>query len=123
MRMQTIFEAMGGTYRQEGDYLLPNIEVPESLQIGVWGQQRRTYLREHNKALYTAMLLSDELDVHLKTIDRNAEQLFDRLIFQFAAAEGLTEDLKAANQMAWVQGMNSIRNRAQEVVLTELIYA
>lgn len=116
-------EKNGLHYELVGDYYLPCLEAPEAPPIGVWGQRRRTHLREHNKALYTAMLLSDELDAHLEAIDRDAEQMFDRLMCQYTAAEDLTEALKSTDQMAWVQGMNSIRNRAREVVLTELIYA
>lgn len=109
-------------YKLVGDYYLPCLEAPKALQIGVWGHRRKTYLREHNKALYTAMLLSGELDAHLETIDRNAEQMFDRLMCQFAVAEGITEKLKAVDQLEWVQQMNSIRSRVTEIVNAELIY-
>ena len=120
--MQTIFEKMGGTYRQEGDYLLPNIEVPESPQIGNWGERRRRYLREHQKALYTAMMLSDTLNAHLEEVDHAAVELHDRLVTQMAAQERITEALKANDQLAWVQRMNNIRNRVSEIVYKELIY-
>ena len=100
--MKTTFETLGGTYRQEGDYLLPNVEVPESPQIGIWGERRRRYLREHEKATYTAMLLSGELNAHLEEVDRSASEMFDRLVAQIAEQEGITEQLKAANQMEWV---------------------
>lgn len=109
-------------YKFVVDYYLPCLEAPEAPLVGVWGHRRRTYLREHNKALYTAMLLSGELDTHLKTIDRDAEQMFDRLMCQFAAAEGITEELKAADPQEWVQRMNNIRSRATEIVNAELIY-
>ena len=118
-----IFDEKNGLhYKLIGDYYLPCLEAPEAPQIGIWGHQRRTYLHEHNQALYTAMLLSGELDAHLEAIDRDAEQMFDRLIRQYAAAEGVTEGLKAADPQGWVQQMNSIRNRAAEIVNTELIY-
>lgn len=120
--MQTIFEAMGGTYRQTGDYLLPNIEVPESPQIGMWGQQRLQYLRTNERVLYTTMLIGDTLKVHLEEVDKSAEEMFNQLIVQLKAQEGVTEELKANNQLEWVQRMNNIRNRAAEVVYKELIY-
>lgn len=109
-------------YTLVGDYYLPCLEALEAPQIGVWGHRRRTYLREHNEALYAAMFLSGELDAYLEAIDRAAEQTFDRLIRQYATAEGITEKLKAADQLEWVQQMNSIRGRVNEIVNTELIY-
>ena len=119
--MKTTFETLGGTYRQEGDYLLPNVEVPESPQIGIWGERRRRYLREHEKPTYTAMLLSGELNAHLEEVDRSASEMFDRLVAQIAEQEGITEQLKAANQMEWVQRTNNIRNRVIEIVSATLI--
>ena len=120
--MQTPFEKLGITYRQEGDYLLPNIEAPESPQIGIWGQRRLRYLRAHKRVLYTTMLMGDTLKDHLEEIDKSAEEMFDQLIVQLKAQEGVTEELKGNNQMNWVRRMNSIRNRAAEVVDKELIY-
>ena len=122
MRMQTPFEKLGITYRQEGDYLLPNIEAPESPQIGIWGQRRLRYLRAHKRVLYTTMLMGDTLKDRLEEIDKSAEEMFDQLIVQLKAQEGVTEELKGNNQMNWVRRMNSIRNRAAEVVYKELIY-
>ena len=119
--MKSTYETMGGKYQQEGDYLLPNLEVPESPKIGVWGERRCKYLREHQKALYTAMMLSDTLNVHLDEVDRTATEMYDHLTSQLAEQEGITEHLKATNQMEWVQQMNNIRNRAAEVVWKELI--
>ena len=117
------FDANNGLhYKLVGDYYLPCLEAPEAPQVGVWGHRRRTYLREHNKALYTAMLLSDELDAHLEATDRDAEQMFDRLIREHAAAEGVTEELNAADQLEWVHRINNIRSRATETVNAELIY-
>lgn len=115
-------EKNGLHYKLVGDYYLPCLEAPEAPLIGVWGHRRRTYLREYNKALYTAMLLSGELDAHLEAIDRDAVQMFDLLTRQYAAAEGVTEELKAANQLEWVQQMNSIRSRVNEIVNAELIH-
>ena len=120
--MQTIFEAMGGTYRQEGDYLLPNIEAPESPQIGIWGQRRLRYLRTGNRVLYTTMLMGGTLRDHLEEVDKSAEELFNQLTVQMKAQEGVIEELKVNNQMEWVQRMNNIRNRVSEIVYKELIY-
>ncbi len=121
--MQTVFEKMGVTYRQEGDYLLPNIEVPESPQIGIWGQRRLQYLRTNKRVLYTTMLMSGTLKDHLEEVDKSAEESFEQLTIQMKKQEGITETLKANNQLEWVQRMNNIRNRASEVVYKELIYA
>ena len=115
-------EKNGLHYKLVGDCYLPCLEAPEAPQIGVWGQQRRTYLREHNRALYTAMLLSGELDTHLEAIDWAAEQMFEQLMRQYAAAECVTEVLKAADQLEWVQQMNNIHNRATEFVCQEFVY-
>ena len=119
--MKSTYETMGGKYQQNSDYLLPNFEVPECLKVGVWGERRRKYLREHQKALYTAMMLSDTLNAHLEEVNHTATEMYDRLTSQLAEQEGITEQLKAANQMEWVQQMNNIRNRAAEVVWKELI--
>jgi len=122
MRMQTIYEKMGGTYRQVGDYLLPDIEAPESPQIGIWGQRRLQYLRTHKRVLYTTMLMSDALKAHLEEVDKFAEEMFHQLTMQMKAQEGVTEELKANNQMEWAQRMNNIRNRVSKIVYKELIH-
>lgn len=119
--MKTDFEAMGGTYTQTGDYLLPDMEAPESPQIGIWGQRRHMYLRECQKPLHTAMLLGDTLNAHLEEVDRSATEMFDRLIEQMKRQDGITEDMKAADQLEWVQRMNVIRHKAAEIVTKELI--
>ena len=121
--MQTTFEKLGGTYRQVGDYLLPDIEVPESPQIGMWGQQRLQYLRINKRVLYTAMLMGDTLKAHLEEVNKSAEEMFDQLTIQMKAQEGVTEELKGNNQLEWVRRMNNIRNRVSEIVYKELIYA
>ena len=120
--MQTTFERLGITYRQEGDYLLPNIEVPESPQIGIWGQRRLQYLRTNKEVLYMTMLMSGTLKEHLEEVDRFAEDMFDQLVMQLKKQERITESLKATNQMEWAQRMNNIRIRAEEIVYQELIY-
>ena len=120
--MQTDFEAMGGTYTREGDYLLPNVEEPESPRIGIWGERRRRYLQTSQKALYTAMLLGDTLNAHLAEVDESATEMFDRLVEQMKSRDCITEELKAADQLEWIQRMNTIRHEATEVVMKELIY-
>ena len=121
---KTIFEEMGGTYTQVGDYLLPDLKLPEEEQqpIGVWGQRHRRYLKEHRQATYATLFTGGKLNSYLADIDRQAEELFSRLVKQMAEAEGVTEELKAANPMEWVGRMNSIRSRAMEIVNSELIY-
>ena len=121
---KTIFEEMGGTYTQVGDYLLPDLKLPEEEQqpIGVWGQRHRRYLKEHHRATYAILLTSGKLNSYLANIDRQAEELFSRLVKQMAEAEGVTEQLKADTQMEWVGRVNNIRNRAMEIVNSELIY-
>lgn len=120
--MQSTFEKLGGTYRQEGDYLLPNVEAPKSPAIGIWGQRRHKYLMEHNDALYTALFLSGKLIAHLEEIDRVATKMYDRLVEQLKQRDGITEELKALHQMEWVQRMNNICSEAETVVMGELVY-
>lgn len=121
---KTIFEKMGGTYTQVGDYFLPNLELPEEEQqtIGVWGQRHRRYLKEHRRATYATLLTDGKLNSYLAGIDRQAEEMFLRLVKQMAEVEGVTEPLKAADPLEWVGRMNNIQNRAREVVNSELIY-
>lgn len=121
---KTIFEKMGGTYTQIGDYLLPDLKLPEEDQqpIGVWGQRHRRYLKEHQRATYATLLTSGKLNSYLADIDRQAEELFSRLVKQMAETEGVTEELKAADPMEWVGRMNNIRNSVMEIVNAELIY-
>lgn len=119
---KSLFEQLGGTYHWEGDYLLPDLVAPESPKIGIWGQRRLAYLQERQKTLYTAMLLGGKLNAHLEEVDKAAAEMYDRLLEQFKKAEGVTESLKTADQMAWCQHMNSIRNRVTEIVNKELIY-
>ena len=121
---KTIFEEMGGTYTQVGDYLLPDLKLPQEEQqpIGVWGQRHWRYLKEHRRATYAALFTGGKLNSYLADIDRQAEELFSRLVTQMAEAEGVTETLKAADPMDWVSRMNNIRHRAMEMVKTELIY-
>ena len=121
---KTIFEEMGGTYTQVGDYLLPDLKLPQEEQqpIGVWGQRHRRYLQEHRRATYATLFTGGKLNSYLADIDRQAEEMFVQLVKQMAAMEGVTEQLKADDQMEWVGRMNNIRNRAMEIVNCELIY-
>ena len=99
---KSFFEQIGGTYYQEGDYLLPDLTPPECVPVGIWGQRRRHYLKTHREPIYTALFLSGELDSHLSEIDQQAEEMFSQLVQQMAEQEGVTEQLKAERQMEWV---------------------
>lgn len=122
IKEKSTFERMGGTYRQEGDYLLLNLATPEGIPVGIWGQRRRQYLREHRKPLYTALLLSGKLDSHLSEIDTQAEIMFSQMVKQLAKHESVTEQFKTENQMEWVGRMNNIRDRVTEMVNDGLIF-
>ena len=111
------------TYHRVGDYYLPDLSAPDSPRIGKFGMMRHKYLRDHHRGIFDGMLLKGTLNAHLEEIDRQANEMLDRLTRQMAAQEGVTEQLKAADQLAWVGCMNSIRNRAVEIILAELIYA
>ena len=118
-------ERTGLKYELVGDYyLIAGDDEPEEEQkpIGVWGQRHLHYLKNHRKGLYTNLLTSGKLNNYLANIDRQAEEMFERLVKQMVVAEGITEQLKAADQMAWVGRMNSIRNRAIEIVNREIIF-
>ena len=112
-------------YELQGDYYLPCLKLPEEEQayIGIWGQRHLRYLKEHRRVRYANLLTSGKMNAYLADIDRQAEELFLRLAKQTADAEGITEKLKASDQMEWVGRMNSIRNRAMEIVNAELIFA
>ncbi len=120
---KSLFEQIGGTYTQVGDYLLPDLTLPpeEERPIGVWGQRHARYLKQHHKILFYSLLTSGKLNAYLAEIDRQAEDMFSRLVKQTAECEGVTEQLKAENQMEWVRRMNNIRNRSAEIINHELI--
>lgn len=121
---QTIYEEMGGSYSIVGDYRLPDLAVDgEEVIIGPWGQQHLRYLRQHRRICYANLLTTGRLPAYLAKLDRQAEEMFVLLTDQYAAAEGVTEKLKAENQMEWVRRMNSIRNRVTEIIHRDLIYA
>lgn len=113
------------TYTQQGDFLLPDLKFPEQpkVEIGIFGKRHLRYLERNRKILYTNMLTKGKLTAYLADIDEQAENMFDQLVRQLAEREGVTEQLKENNQMLWVKKMNSIRNRAEEIVNHELIYS
>ena len=118
-------EKTGIRYTLQGDYYLPDLKLPaeKETEIGIWGQRRLRYLKQNRKVLYTNLLTAAKLNEHLSEINKQAEDMFFRLIKQMAEREGLTEQLKADNQMEWVGRMNNIHNRATEIVNVELIFA
>lgn len=122
---KTIFEQMGGTYSQVGDYLLPNLSLPteeKQANIGVWGMRHKRFLKENHRVLYANLMTSGKLVAYLDDIEQQATAMFLRLVKELAEKENVTEELKAADQMLWVKKMNNIRNRATEIVNAELIY-
>ena len=121
---KAIFEQMGGTYTLQGDYYLPNLALPaeENKFIGIWGQRHKRYLQEHKRATYTTLLTSGKLNSYLSDINKQVENMFFRLVKQMAESEGVTEQLKASNQMEWVTLMNNIQSRVAEIVNHDIIY-
>lgn len=123
--MKSIFEQIGGTYTLQGDYRLPNITLPaeDERPVGVWGQRRLNYLKHHRKVLYYNLLTSGKLHSHLADTEEQAQALISRLVKEYSEKEGVTEQLKSADQMAWVRRMNNISRRATEVVNSEVVFA
>ena len=122
---KTIFEEMGGTYTQVGDYLLPDLKLPEEekqANIGVWGMRHKRFLKENHRVLYANLMISGKFVAYLDDIEQQATAMFLRLVKELAEKENVTEELKAKNQMLWVQKMNNIRDRATEIVNAELIF-
>ena len=122
---KTIFEEMGGTYTRVGDYYLPDLKLPEEekqANIGVWGMRHKRFLKENHRVLYANLMISGKFVAYLDDIEQQATAMFLRLVKELAEEEGVTEKLKAENQMLWVQKINNIRNRATEIVNAELIY-
>ena len=122
---KTIFEEMGGTYTRVGDYYLPNLKLPEEekqANISVWGMRHKRFLRENHRVLYANLMTSGKLVAYLDDIEQQATAMFLRLAKELAEQENVTEELKATDQMLWVQKMNNIRNRATEIVNAEIIF-
>ena len=122
---KTIFEEMGGTYIRHGDYLIPCLTLPEEEQrfIGVWGQRHLRYLKEHKRTVYITLLTSGKLNSYLADIEEQAQERFERIVEQMKQAHGITEWLKAENQMEWAGRMNNIQACVREIVDKEIIYA
>ena len=112
----------GLDYELIGDYYLPCLKAPETPKVGRFGMMYHDYLRKHKKVTYSGLMLSGKLKEHIEDIDRQAEEMFSKLVDQMKQAEGVTEQLKAADQMEWVCRMNSIRNRAEEIVKSEVVF-
>jgi hypothetical protein len=122
---KTIFEQMGGTYTQVGDYYLPDLKLPEEerqANIGVWGMRHKRFLRENHRVLYANLMTSGKLVTYLDDIEQQATDMFLRLVKELAEKENVNEELKATDQMLWVRKMNNIRNRATEIVNADIIY-
>ena len=122
--MKSLFEEMGGTYRQEGDYFIPNLTLPNDgyYKIGKYGRMRLSYLKEHRKILNTNYVTEGTLSKHLSEIDKACNERMETLVPAMAKQEGVTEALKADDQMEWVRRMNGIRNRAEEIILREVVF-
>lgn len=121
----TLFEQLGGTYTQQGDYLLPNLALPaekETGNIGMWALRHKRCLKQHHKVLYYNLLTSGKLHSHLADVEEQAQDLFYRLVKEYAKKEGITEQFKSTDQMKWVGKMSAIRNAATEIINRELIY-
>ena len=109
------------TYHREGDYLIPDLVAPEAPTLGKYGMLRRSYLKKHRNAIYTAMQITGKLDTHLQEIDQQATRMMERLITQMTHTQGVTEELKAQDQLRWVGLMNNIQQAAEEIVLSDLV--
>ena len=120
--MKSLFEELGGTYHQEGNYFLPDLSLPETAPVGIWGQRRRHYLTTQHRPLYNALLLGGKLNDHLIAVDTQAEAMFFQLVKQLAEQEGITEQFKAENQMEWVGRMNNTRNQVEGIIYNGFIY-
>ena len=122
---KTIFEEMGGTYIRQGDYFIPCLTLPEEEEqrfIGVWGQRHLRYLKEHKRTVYITLLTSGKLNSYLADIEKQAQERFERIVEQMKRAQGITEQLKAENQMEWVARMNNIQACAREMADREIIF-
>ena len=118
-----IDEKTGLKYELVGDYYYPCLEAPEAPKVGRFGMMYHDYLRTNKKVTYSGLMLSGKLKEHIEDVDRQAEKMFSQLVDKMKQAEGITEQLKASDQMEWVRRMNSIRNRAEEIVKSEVLFA
>ena len=123
MKQHIIDEKTGIPYTLHGDYYLPDLELPEQKPVGFWGQQHLQYLKQRRKAIYDGLFLAGKLNDYLADIDKQADEMFQRLVKQLAEKEAITEQLKATDQMEWVRRMNAARAQATEIVNSKLIYA
>lgn len=121
---KSLFEQMGGTYTRQGDYILPNLKLPAENEqlIGIWGRRHARYLKQHRRILYYNLLTSGKLNSYLADIDKQAEDMFLRMVKQMAEREDVTEQFKDENPMKWVRRINNIRSRAIEIINSDLIY-
>ena len=124
MKQHFTDERTGISYTLQGDYYLPDLELPaeEQVEVGIWGQRHLRYIREHRKALYTGLLLDGKLNSYLADLNEQTDDMFFRLVKELAEKENVTEELKATDMMLWVRMMNNIRNRATEIVNADIIY-
>ena len=125
MKKHIVNEKTGISYTLQGDYYIPDITLPpetDNRPIGIWGMRHRDYLKNHRKAIYSIMLMDNTLHSYLADINEQADDMFNQIVKDMAKSEGITEQLKAENQMEWVGRMNNIRNRAMEIVNSDLIY-
>ena len=120
---KTIYEQLGGTYREENGSLVPDVELPEQKHIGKYGKMHLDYLKQHRRGRYSALLGEGQLNAYLAEIDEQAHEMLNSLTVEFAKAQGIDEHLKATDQMRWVQMMNNVRSSAEETVMRELILA
>ena len=120
---KTIYEQLGGTYREENDNLVPDVELPEQKPIGKYGRMHLDYLKQHRRGRYSALLGEGQLNAYLANVDEQAHELLTSLTVELAKTQGIDEHLKATDQMRWVQMMNNVRNSAEETVMRELILA
>ncbi len=123
--MKSEFEQNGGTYQKVGDYYLPNLKFPDesaAFPIGKFGRMRKRYLGNYKKMLFSKLLTTCTLDEHLSEIEKSCYERMEQLVLQMAKAEDVTENLKSVNRMEWVRQMNNIRNRAEEIIINEIIY-
>ena len=120
---KTIYEQLGGTYREENGSLIPDVELPEQKQIGKYGRMHLDYLKQHRRGRYSALLGEGRLNAYLADVDEQAHELLNTLTVELAKSQGIDEHLKATDQMRWVQMMNNVRSSAEETVMRELILA